>query len=563
MDANVDPFAGKRAQAKGFSAEDLAFVLEHFYADPVALLRELLGHWFPKKMPWVHRGLLALALERTDFLLAFGPEQWQEESAEWTEAELGKIERHFKDSRGKKLFFVERDADGKPVRVDILANDRMATVLPRGFSKTTLYKGILIICILYQMHKVMLYVSEAGPHAESQVKDIRMELEYNERITELYGTLAPSRSDPQKWANDEFETLTGIYLIARGRGGQVRGLNRASTRPSLILFDDLEDEESVSTDDQKRKVRQWFRGALERAGRLIGKTKIFGLGTILAYDALIPTLKKLGSWLVVEFGAVDPDGDPLWAEAMSLAKIEDLRISYAESGDLPVFYREVLSKNTPDEMKKFRLDKLRHLSRPLEDCIARAIAIDPAISAKSGASLCAYAVVGMTKDGTIHVYEAWGKAGMSPREQVDKYFELALQYRCTHHGVEGIAYQQALIHLLREEQFRKAQLFGTQAFFEITDIRHGAAEAKHKRIEGTLQPRYAAGYVTHEKPLGALEAALAEWPNCKMDIPDAVAMALTLLDAFAGLAGGDEESIELDMAAELEYEVGGEWRNAP
>lgn len=550
-----------RPKAVGLSLEDKQELLLAFAQDPVLALRELLPHWYPKKMPWVHRGILALIREQSDFLLNFGPEQWRDERAEWTRADLDKIIKHFVHN-GQPLFELVCDEDGVPQAVNMTLSDNTITVLPRGFSKTTLFKGDIILDIIQQNPdaKVQLYVSEAGPHAEAQVNDIRMELQFNERIIELYGKQAPERQEPQKWTDSEFETLNGMFLIARGRGGQVRGLNRSSTRPGKILFDDLEDEESVSTPEQRRKVKRWFMGALERAGKLIGRTKRFGLGTILHHEALIPEMSKDAKWVVIEFGAIDLDDEALWPEAMTLEDIEREKLSYASRGELSVFYREIMSKNVPDEDKEFRTDMILHKVMQREEFVAVAMAVDPAISKKQGASLFAIGIVGMTNKGHLQVLEAFGKAGMDPRQQVDKIFELKIKWDCTLVGIETIAYQQALQFLVKEEMFRKMKIFGHKAYFEVQAILHQTDEAKHKRIEGVLQPRYASGYVGHQMIFPEYETALSDWPNSKMDIPDAVAMAVTLLQPYAGLASDEDQFAE---DGEPFREEIGEFRHAP
>lgn len=81
MTEEIDRFAGLRPKATGLSKEELLEVLEAFYQDPILCARELLPHWFPLKMPWVHRGIVALIRENPDFLLSFGKEQWRDEDA--------------------------------------------------------------------------------------------------------------------------------------------------------------------------------------------------------------------------------------------------------------------------------------------------------------------------------------------------------------------------------------------------------------------------------------------------------------------------------------------------
>jgi hypothetical protein len=66
------------------------------------------------------------------------------------------------------------------------------------------------------------------------------------------------------------------------------------------------------------------------------------------------------------------------------------------------------------------------------------------------------------------------------------------------------------------------------------------ARRKVERIEGVLAPRYASGYITHQRRFHNLESEALDWPNGKKDHLDAVAMGVTLLDPVATFAGPDE-----------------------
>ena len=61
---------------------------------------------------------------------------------------------------------------------------------------------------------------------------------------------------------------------------------------------------------------------------------------------------------------------------------------------------------------------------------------------------------------------------------------------------------------------------------------------------------------SHSFPI--LETQLKDWPNGKRDYPDAVAMAVSLLDDAAPMAGGDTVSDDLEP---LEQVFGGDWRS--
>ena len=152
---------------------------------------------------------------------------------------------------------------------------------------------------------------------------------------------------------------------------------------------------------------------------------------------------------------------------------------------------------------------------------------------------------------------------MNPTDQIDKFFELAVKYDCTHHGVEAIAYQRALVHLLQEQMFIKGKEFGAKAYFEIHEIRHGRID-KAERVLGVLQKRYHAGYITHQRVFPELEGELLDWnADDPKDYSDAVAMAIGLLDPFASLNADEDDGLEDDSDESLDMAVGSNFRTTP
>ena len=142
----------------------------------------------------------------------------------------------------------------------------------------------------------------------------------------------------------------------------------------------------------------------------------------------------------------------------------------------------------------------------------------------------------MLKTGRFQVQEAHLVKGMTPREMVDMFFELHFKWNPHLSGIEGVAFQAAMIHLVHEEMARK------QRFFECLKLMPGKTN-KIVRVEGILQPRYAAGYVQHRIPFPEYESQLLEWPNGKKDGPDVISMAISMLDPMAlnAVPGGRAE----------------------
>ena len=540
----------QRAKLNRLSKEDLESILEICYEDPVEFCRFFLHHLFSKRMPWVHRGILAIITRKTDFLLKYG--------------ELDKIISHFvwaenpddDESKTFAIFHPVYGDDGEIISLDLDYTKYSLLMMPRGFSKTTLI-GIAIILyqILYQEKKFIVYISETASHAEMQIANVKSELTGNELIRAVWGSLQPDRYAPEKWTASFFETTTGVTVACRGRCGQVRGLNHKGQRPDQILFDDVEDKESVRTDDRRVGTREWFYGdVIPALPAMDPDATIVGLGTLLHPEALLLTLSHDPEWTFMRFSALDNEGLPLWPDNMTVKDIENKKKAFALAGQLHIFYMEYMSELHDPATQKFRKEMIIINPMIKDEMLAIALVIDPAISEeKATADYCALAAVGMSEKGLIGVLDFYAEVGMTPREQVDKYFEMSKRNKVTLHGVESIAYQKALVHLIREEMFRKKQ------YFEIECITHGNT-GKHERINGVLQPRYANNYIVHARKFPLLEVQLLDYPRGKIDGPDVVAMAITLLDPYAAQAADPDMDLGDDEYESLYQLFGGEWR---
>lgn len=517
------------------------------FADPGWFCEFFLQGWFPTPLKWVQLGVLAILTRRCRFLENYSDEV------------VGKIIANFTykenpdDELSPDIPIFSRDEEGHLV---MTLGDFTLVMMPRGFAKTTIANSATLWHIVYQECKYPLYLSETMGHASQQMTNVARQLTNNVRLTAIFGNLKPEQRSGLRWSESEgiMETTTGVTIAARGRGGQVRGLNVDAIRPDRIIFDDVEDLESVETDAQRAKTSDWFfADVLPALSRRPGTNTITGLGTMLHKDALLPTLMRDPEWTVIKFGAVDREGMALWPENFSVEWLERKKRSFAVAGKLHKFYLEYFNMIRSPETAKFK-GPFEVAPKTLEEVPHRAIAIDPAISKKKRAAYCTITVVGMTRNGVIMILDTWGKIGATPREQVDMYFKLwqKWQMKGQRAGVESIAYQAALVHLLQEEMFRR------KIYFEITPLTHG--EKKEERIEGILQPRYANGFIQHQRRFVQLETQLLDWPNGGFDWADSAAMAVSLLDDFAAVAGGEGEA-EKDTMPPLDEVFGGEWRS--
>ena len=548
------------------SSEELQALRMRGYADPPFFLRHFLPEWFPGPIPWVHRGVAAIVLRRADFLLEFSDEEGPGgEPSEYTRRDFEKILSNFfwRDTRGEKHYVFHWDPE-EPDDITMVLGKNVLIMMPRGFSKTTLLNGLEVFSICYKETDFSLMVSASQGHSNKSVTAIAGQLEQNALIKRCFGAMRPPQRSGVKWSESEGEitTLSGVSLLARGSGSQIRGSNINSKRPKRIIADDLEDRETVGTEEQRKKLKTWFFSDLKYAlPRTYKEGTIVVLGTLLHREALTTVMWDDPDFVSVVFGAVDQEGDALWPEAMTLEEIEKDKVSMASKGLLHVHYMELHNRIVAPEDQSFEDKQYLVFPRKPEQSlwVRKAIALDPAISDRRGADFAAIAAGGITADGFFHVQDIWLDKGKDPEFLLEKFFEIAKDFEMTStdgFGIESIAYQKALLHYVRQMMFRE------KFFFECQGITHGAQQ-KDARIMGHLHGRYKSLSVTHQTVFPEYKAQLLDFPNGKKDGPDVVAMMFSLLGPampVAGTRGQDGRRPEDDEYGPLEEMIGGNWR---
>lgn len=178
--------------------------------------------------------------------------------------------------------------------------DKEADAAPRGNAKSTWTTFLLVLwCVCYKKRKYPMIVSETGPQAQSFLSYIKLEIESNERIAQDFPELSGEGS---VWRADWVITRTGIKIHAAGAGQKLRGFRHGSYRPDLVIGDDLENDESVESPDQRKKLEAWFFKALMKIGSK--KTVYIVIGTILHAESLLQKLLEKPGWKGQKFKAV-------------------------------------------------------------------------------------------------------------------------------------------------------------------------------------------------------------------------------------------------------------------
>jgi predicted phage terminase large subunit-like protein len=191
---------------------------------------------------------------------------------------------------------------------------RHVIAAPRGHAKTTfqvLFKALH--AIVYGYEPFILVIGHSASEAQGKVQNILDELQSNEQLKQVFGSLAPAAKYRSRKG---FVTKNGIRVMAKSKGQQVRGLIHGHARPSLILCDDIESLEGTLTPEQRLKTRNWFFKDVLKCGQVDGSTNITVIGTCLHPEALLTELLQSSGWFSMKYQAVEQfsSNEALWEQ---------------------------------------------------------------------------------------------------------------------------------------------------------------------------------------------------------------------------------------------------------
>lgn len=195
---------------------------------------------------------------------------------------------------------------------DVQRNRREVCLAPRGYAKSTIVSRaypLYVVCEAKEAYTLL--VNDTQKQSQKNLYAVRKELEDNPRIKADY----PEVFGPgPTWNVDLLKLRNGISIEATCNGGRIRGTTHGHHRPSLILCDDMDNDESVESEKQRDKSWNWLTRALFPA---LGKGgNVFVIGTALHRSDTMQRLKTTPGWLFRMYAALmkEPDNADLWDE---------------------------------------------------------------------------------------------------------------------------------------------------------------------------------------------------------------------------------------------------------
>lgn len=419
-----------------------------------------------------------------------------------------------------KVIFSHKHAQRTPdFHYDImdLWNDerRFAGVIAfRGAAKSTLAEEATTLKLLYREFTNGIILGETWTRAVEHLQKVRVELETNPYILEMFGSLIG-----EKWSDDKLVLSTGLVVHALGRGQSLRGTKHIDARPDFAFLDDIEDKESCQSEATIEKTMQWLVSEVMPAMAPGYRMRING--TPLHPNAVLMQLSRDEEWkfLRVPIEYLDDMGErqAAWPERFPLEDIDRTKNFYYAHGQSNIYQQEYMCKAEDTKEKPF------NKSMFVIDTVARSwqgvyVMYDPARTTNKTSAFTGKAVWSWIGNKLV-VWECTAHM-WKPDELVDDMFRTAAQFTPVMIYVEEDGLNEWLMQPIRQKQLERG------AFFPVKPVK--APKGKIDFILG-MQPFFKAHEIVFANTrMPDLEQQLLNFPTGKIDAPNALAYALRL-----------------------------------
>lgn len=172
-----------------------------------------------------------------------------------------------------------------------------------------------------------LVVSKSLDNATELLEPLQYELEHNVRFINDFGV----QKGLGNWSAGDFTTQNGVSFKAVGRGQSPRGTRKKASRPDLIIFDDIDDDEIVHNKARVEKLWDWVLGSLYatfsiKGGRFIGLQNNWAENSIMNLTVKKAHELKAAGHNVYhkKINILDKNGEPSWSERFTKAECKNM-----------------------------------------------------------------------------------------------------------------------------------------------------------------------------------------------------------------------------------------------
>ncbi|MFA6158974.1 MAG: hypothetical protein WC763_05145 [Candidatus Paceibacterota bacterium] len=365
---------------------------------------------------------------------------------------------------------------------------------PRGFSKTSLVQGCIAFACANKLRNFIVLIEKSFTEASEVLSAVRGEFADNPMILEVYGRLIgkdEDMNDPEKAKDTQGDVLIqGVRLRAKGFNSPIRGLKSQQFRPDLIILDDVEEDEHIRNEEQRRKGMENYTAGVIPALDIGGSAKMFG--TILHNDSLLKNLIDQHQGVIyAAFDLASPSTSLLWPERWTLERLMEKKEQMESEGfGSGKFSQEFLNEPVDDATRRFRWEWMQGRFKSEDNDMKarnRYIAIDVADAKGETNDWTALVVVDWDSENVWRVVHAKQKR-VDILELIEWIFEAWQYWKPNKVGVEKNAFAYQIQPLLKQ----KSEELGV---YPVVEELNDGGRSKEARIIGALQGRLESGKI--------------------------------------------------------------------
>lgn len=290
------------------------------------------------------------------------------------------------------------------------------------------------------------------------------------------------------------ETELGAKIHLRGKDGFIRGLHVGAA-----VCDDLPDESSIYSLEQREKLHNLFKGAISPIVEPYGYFLVSG--TPYQERDLYYELKQDKRFKVFEYPAIFPNGKLLAPDRFTFDKLMEEKASLGSlvfsreylvvpiSDDATIFPYEILMRSVIGMENISFSDNIEGFPIKLKKVV---IGADFAISGNVSADYTVYTVWGMDEQGLYYLLHMYRVRGASHDEQINQLVSLDQRFKPNMIVVENNGFQTILGSMAKQRGLRNIEPFTTTSSNK-KDLHSGLPSLAAMFERGEIRIPYKAG----------------------------------------------------------------------
>lgn len=198
---------------------------------------------------------------------------------------------------------------------------KLNVVGPRGGAKSTVGNTAYVLrCAVEGTENHILILGRTEGLAAAHLGHVKREIDENGELARDYPEAVGRGSI---WSEDKIRLRNGVLIQAFGAGQAIRGARNAADRPTLVIGDDIQEEDAITSTTTRNRDWLWFTGSVLKIGTR--ETNFINLCNALHRDAIGARLERTPGWKTRIFSSIIewPSAMHLWEQWSELLHNHD------------------------------------------------------------------------------------------------------------------------------------------------------------------------------------------------------------------------------------------------